>query len=313
MVTDELYGADEVARIQRAYRAIFPSITPELWDYWGLDRQRPWSCLTTNFHDTTYEQLKTLHARAREIDGMGLDFPAKGRALRQAALDVGAGYSIGISPWTDNLLAHTYSDDKDGVVILLGHDWYPIVPDDRPSGTPLVATDSLHRVERYWPAAPEAVLEGRTVGLFANLYPDYRPPGDPKCGNLSKYGYTYAQCLAGLDAMVAEIAKRFIRVQVISWGSNVWAALLPRLRDTDPKPLLSRSVQEAPGRVFSIELSGQTFSYLPLMHPGHWGNFGRAYHLRHVKAGYAAMALGLPGLGRASSAYVRSAREISID
>lgn len=158
----------------------------------------------------------------------GLGAGARGQALRDAALATGVGYSIGISPWTDNLLVRTYADDKESAVILLGHDWYPIVTGDRSSGTPLISGFTA-RVKRYWPGAPEAVLDGSTVGLFVNLYPDYRPPGDPKCGNLAKYGYSYAQCLSGLDALVAAVRKRFSEIRVISWGSNVWSAMLPRV------------------------------------------------------------------------------------
>jgi hypothetical protein len=197
-------------------------------------------------------------------------------------------------------------------VILLGHDWYPIVTGDRSSGTPLISWDSLHEVKRYWPGAPEAVLDGSTVGLFVNLYPDYRPPGDSKCGNLAKYGYSYKQCLSGLDALVAAVRKRFSEVRVISWGSNVWGAMLPRVSGVRPNTLLSAAVKDSPGRVLSIELGGQTLPYLPLMHPGHWGNFGRSYHLRHVKAGYAALGLGLPGMENSQVGQVRVARGIAL-
>jgi hypothetical protein len=313
MNNEQIYTPKRVAEIQRAYQSIFPTIAPELADYWGLERQRPWSCLTTNFHDATFAKLESLHQRARDIDRMGLSFDARGRALRDASLTLGVGYSIGISPWTDNLLERTYSDDKDSAVILLGHDWYPIVPDERPSGTPLMANDSLHGVERYWSGAPETVLEGGTVGLFVNLYPDYRPPGDPKCGSLRKYGYSYAQCLAGLDAMMVAVRKRFSKVQLVSWGSNVWGALSPRVHAVRSDILLSEHIQEAPGSVMTLELGGQSVPYLPLMHPGHWGNFGRPYHLRHVKAGYAAMGLGLPGLGTSNTGRTRSARQIALD
>lgn len=310
MKSQQLYSADEVAHVLHAYRSIFPRITPELVDYWGLQRGRPWSYVTSDFHDVTFEKLKVIHERTLEIDRKGLGEQARGSALRDAALSTGVGYSIGISPWTDNLLARTYSDKKDSVVILVGHDWYPIVTGDRPSGTPLMSWDSLHEVERYWPGAPQAVLDGTVVGLFVNLYPDYRPPGDPKCGNLAKYGYSYKQCLQGLDALVIEVRKRFKQVRVISWGSNVWSALLPRVANHRPSVLLSTAVQETSGRVHSIALGGQELPYLPVMHPGHWGNFGRAAHLRHVKAGYAALELGLPGLSDSKDGRVRAAREV---
>jgi hypothetical protein len=76
--------------------------------------------------------------------------------------------------------------------------------------------------------------------------------------------------------------------------------------------VLSAAVLEAPGRVLGIEQGGQALPYFPVMHPGHWGNFGRAYHLRHVKAGYVAIGLGLPGLDGFEDGRVRAARGISL-
>lgn len=312
MKNKQTYSLGEVEQITHAYRSIVPKITPELADYWGLQRVRPWSFVASDFHSVTFEQLKTLHERTLEIDRQGFGEQERGSALRNAALSAGTGFSIGISPWTDNLLARTYADDNDSVVILLGHDWYPIVTGDHPSGTPLMSWDALHEVERYWPGAPQAVLDGSAVGLFVNLYPDYRPPGDPKCGNLSKYGYSYHQCLLGLDALLAQVHKRFKHMQLISWGSDVWRALLPRVANARQSVLLSTAIQEASGQVLGIELGGHKVPYLPVMHPGHWGNFGRPHHLRHVKAGYAALGLGLPGLGGSSDGRVRAAREITL-
>lgn len=312
MVNDsDTYSADQVAWIQHAYQAIFPVITPALADYWGLCRERPWSCLTSNFHASSYEQLHALDREVKEIDKQTMDFASKGEALRAASRLHGVGFSIGVCPWTDHLLGETYSDHKDCATILLGHDWYPIVVHDpRPSGSPLGSRDALRHVERYWPAAPQAVFDGDTVGFFFNLYPDYRPPGDPKCGNLKNYGYSYAECLIGLDATVAAMAKRFRRIQLISWGANVWDALQTRVLGLAHKMLLSDCVQAAPGKVLSIDLGGHTLSYLPIFHPGHWGNFGRPFHLRHVKAGFAALGLGMPGPRDASSPWVRNARQI---
>ncbi|WP_434718107.1 hypothetical protein P5W98_00085 [Paraburkholderia sp. A1BS-2L] len=305
------YIADEVAKIQHAYQAIFPVITPALADYWGLHRQRPWSYVTSNFHASSYEQLYALDQAVREIDNQTLDIASKGQALRAASQMHGVGYSIGLCPWTDHLLAETYSEQQDCATILLGHDWYPIVVHDpRPSGSPLGSHDALRYVERYWPAAPQAVFDGETVGFFFNLYPDYRPPGDPKCGNLKKYGYSYAQCLIGLDAMIAAMASRFRHIQLISWGANVWDVLQTRVHELSNVMGLSDFIQTAPGKILSIDLGGRTLSYLPIFHPAFWGNFGRPFHLRHVKAGFANLGLGMPGPRDAQSLQVYRARQI---
>jgi hypothetical protein len=312
IMSETIYSLDQVVRIQRSYSSVFSNVTPELTAYWDLERQRPWSCLTTDFRIATFQKLWALHERVLKIDAeLTLAPHTKEETLRQAAAEEGAGFSIGLSPWTDNLLCHTYSDEKDQVTILLGHDWYPIVTNNSRSGSPLRSDDTLHHVPRYWPAVPEAVLTGETVGLFFNLYPDYRPPGNPKCGSLARYSYSYAECLLGLDAMVEVISRRFNHVRLISWGANVWAVLLPRVKGVAPKTGLSVQIAEASGNVMEIELGGRRLEYLPLMHPGHWGNFGRRLHLQHVKRGFSDLGLGLPGMAESQNRKVDIARQIS--
>lgn len=309
-----IFSAAEVSRIQHAYRAIFPKLTPALAEYWDRQRRRSWSCLSTDFHTATYESLLALHYRVEEIDRQtDLAVVTKGELLRAASVACDTGFSVGICPWTDHLLGETYSDDHDSVAILLGHDWYPIVTADaRQSESPLRNNVGLRYSESYWPAVPAAILAGETVGLFFNLYPDFRPPGDAKCGPLKNYGYSYAQCLVGLDAMVESIARRFKTIKLISWGSNVWEALLPRLAGVKPGTLLSDQVQALPGQPLQIHLGGQYLPYLPAMHPSHPGNFFRAYHLRHIKAGFMAMQLGDPGPAGALTPSLIKARNIDL-
>lgn len=292
-----LYERDEVEQILTAYRDIFPSISAPLAKYWDLNRERPWSYVTTDFRQATYEQLKLLHDRTRAIDAMGLATDEKGAALRDASNDCGVGFSMGICPWTDHLLLKTYSPETDSLTILLGHDWYPIVVESRSrSDSPLRNGDALHYTPKYMPAAPEAIFDGSTVGLFLNLYPDYRPPGDGKCGSLRNYGISYEECLDGLDSVIEAVSARFQTVRLISWGANVWTALRTRVRNV-PRRALMAHAKELPGEVLVFESSGKEIQYLPIAHPSHPGNFYRAAHLSHVKRGFEAMGLGLPATG----------------
>lgn len=167
-----LYERGEVEQILAAYKDIFPLIGAPLANYWGLGRERPWSYVTTDFHRTTYEQLKLLHDRTRVIDAMGLATKEKGAALRDASSECGVGFSMGICPWTDHLLLKTYSPEKDSLTILLGHDWYPIVVQSRTrSDSPLRNGDALHYTPKYMPAAPQAIFDGSTIGLFLTCIP----------------------------------------------------------------------------------------------------------------------------------------------
>jgi len=303
MMNAQLYSQPEVLGIIHAYGQIFPSISPALADYWGHGRERPWSCLTSDFHNVRYEQFAALHEEASRIDATQfLNLDAKGNALRNAALTCGVGYSLGINAWTDNLLHRTYQDDLSSLTILLAHDWYPIATTDRKgewrrSDAPLRADDNLHCVKGYHAGAPEHVLHGDTVGLFLNLYPDYRPPGVDKMGNLGKYGYSYARCLAGLDELVAALSPRYTHINIVSWGADVWKPLSTRTNAPN-KIGLTAYTRNLPGQPLVLELGGRRLPYLPLVHPSFKSNFSQPEHYYHLAQGFLAMGLGLPGSTR---------------
>jgi hypothetical protein len=307
---NSMYDQTQVENILAAYRGIFPSITPELDEYWGLARTRSWSVLTSDFHSADYGKYKALHERVLAIDEEKLDAHTKGGLLRKSAMDHGLGFSIGLSAWTDHLLYQTYSDDKDEVVVLLGHDWYPIVSANRSwSDAPLRTTDNLALTERYCAGAPQAIFDGSSVGLFFNFYPDYRPPGAEKCGSLRGYGYSYAECLTGLDAVIDSLARRFKTIRLISWGANVWGALVKRVASVPPKSLIKSHISGNPGKILKIELAGREVDYLPIIHPSFWVNFGADYHLYHVNQGFTQMGLGQPGPADSCAFQVVAARQ----
>lgn len=314
-MTTEMYSRGDVGRISHAYKGIFPTVSPSLADFWGYSRERPWSLVTSDFRNASYEQYAQLHDSARKIDAARFpNLDAKGLALRAAVREAGVGYSLGINPWTDNLLLETYTENSDRLTIVLAHDWYPIATTDkkglwRQSDTPLRSDDNLHRTHKYHAAVPDAVLERRTVALYLNLYPDYRPPGWAKTGDVGKFGYSYAQCLAGLDELVAALHPRFTDVSVISWGAPVWTQM--SRRSASPRGMkLTKYTHEFPGQHTTVELGGRVLPYLPLIHPCMGTNFGRQQHYRHLAYGFQALGLGLAGSSSSRSASVASARAV---
>lgn len=54
MSNQELFSASEVPHIRHAFLLVLPTMTAELAEYWGLKRNRPWSCVTTDFHSATF-------------------------------------------------------------------------------------------------------------------------------------------------------------------------------------------------------------------------------------------------------------------
>ena len=312
-MSTHVYSQQEVGGIMHAYRQIFPAVPAALADYWGHGRERPWSCLTSDFHHARYDQFLALHEEARRIDAIAFpNLDAKGAALRSAALGAGVGYSLGINAWTDHLLHRTYHDDLSALTIVLAHDWYPIATTDRAGATrrsdaPLRKDDNLHGTPGYHAGAPEQVLDGGSVGLFLNLYPDYRPPGAGKTGNLRKLGYSYARCLAGLDQLVASLNPRYTRVNVVSWGADVWTPLSPRT--SAPQRIgLTAYTRGFPGQPLVLELGGRRLPYLPLVHPSFKSNFAQPAHYHHLAHGFKAMGLGLPGSAHSANKCVNDAR-----
>lgn len=281
------YDRNQVEKILGAYRTLFPDTGGELARYWDTGRKRDWSYLTTDFHSATYDKFADLHARTIEIDeDKTLGKPEKGEALRKASREVGVGFSLGICPWTDNLLHETYSPEKERLLILLGHDWYPIVPMKRlPSDTPL-GVAGLHFVPKYKPAAPQLVFTNQSpVVLFLNLYPDYRPPGTRSTGDLPKGSYSYEDCLLGLDAVIAALNSRYQSIDLISWGKNPWVALGKRVTHDGKQNGIMNQAREQGGKVLTFKSSSRDLPYLPMAHPSENRNFLRPFPPRSCLRG----------------------------
>lgn len=291
------YDRNQVEKILGAYRTLFPDASGELARYWDTGRQREWSYVTTDFHSATYDKFADLHARTIKIDeDKTLGKAEKGEALRIASKEFGVGFSLGICPWTDNLLNETYTPEKNRLIILLGHDWYPIVPIDRPSSDKPLEVQGLHHVPNYKPGAPQLVFTNKSpVVLFLNLYPDYRPPGARTTGPLPKGSYSYNECLRGLDAVIASVSSRYQSIDLISWGANTWGALGKRVTHEGKRKGIMNQAREQSGKVLKFNSSGRQLPYLPMAHPCFDSNFRRDFHLCHVFDGFAAMGLGKPG------------------
>jgi hypothetical protein len=277
-----IYSRDEVERVLAAYKDLFPQTGGELSRYWDFDRQRPWSCLTTNFHSATYEQFAALHSQWTALLHVDQDVLQKGNALRAASRECGVGYSLGICPWTDDLLLRTYNKDAQAITIIIGHDWYPIVKQDGLlSDSPLVRA-SLFDVSRYVKAMPAGTLNGSNVVLFLNLYPDYRPPGMDILGKLDRYD----EWLTGLDEVVLAARARYRQVSIMSWGKHVWETLRTRVDTSYKKTSLMHFTNLHSGTILRLPCGGAEIPYLPIAHPSFAGNFSTVHHKKHMQIGF---------------------------
>ena len=296
IIREAFYKRDEVAHLADAYRHVFGPITPALREYWDLDRKREWGCLTTDFETATFEQYEEASRRSMEVEKTRADPVERGRALLKVTNDTGVGLSLGVCPWTDHGLYLTYEQNKhkSRATIILGHDWYPIVPlrskKPHPVDVPLWRYDGLHGTRRYINigAVPKAIYEKSELLVFLNLKPDFRPPNTPSTGNFNPY----PRCVEGLDAVVDGIRRNY-DVQLISYGAPVWELLRGRVEGlSKPLGILSHSASErGHGRPLELRTGIHTIRYLPLAHPCDRRNFNPG-HARHAHEGFQELGLG---------------------
>ena len=255
-----------------------------------MDRDRPWSFITTDFHRADADRLIELHQRSTLISERGFSKEDRGEALREASRVLDVGLSLGVCPWTDNLLIETYdpSAPHRDLVVLVGHDWYPI-GESLPLESPLWI-QGLHHVDKYRRWCPESFFardRNRPVIFFLNFYPDFRRPGASKTGVLRERDgcLPYWECMDGLKEVLRLLTPKFERTSIISWGAPVWSALRELVDGGVRRRQLGE--QQATGGLLSI--AGHP--YLPMAHP----SFGTNQRKPYLQAMYGQLGLGRPG------------------
>ena len=288
------YSKDEATRIFSIYRALFPSTHGALADYWDYERRREWSLLTTDFHNVDLPAITALNTAVRQfenevrrnynlselINSVSVQ-DTVARRYRELAITYNAGYSLGVSPITDDLLLRTFSGQTKRIVILLGHDWYPIVttsPDGRNLFLPIppLRRYSILSEKSYEPAVRPLINTQDCAVVFLNLYPDFRGPGINKLGSLGDY----SQWVRGFIAVCESIAARFELAGVISWGTPVWTALRKRL-DIPFRDLGIMAAVEEQYKLrepLPLPLGAVTVPYFPFAHPSFGTNFKKKSH-----------------------------------
>jgi len=289
----ENYTGDEVGKIISAYRDLFPIINTELGDYWDFGHLRQWSLLTTNFHSIELSTLQTFDKAARSLDEV-VKRQDKSHLLRSAdaqfiwakkyrelAVEYRLGYSLGISPITDDLLCRTFNTETTRIVILVGHDWYPIIT-TAPNGidlflpVPPLRKYSVLDEKSYEPAVRPLMGVKDCSILFINLYPDFRGPGVDKLGSLDNYPLW----VRGFGVLCESISPRFELAGVISWGSQVWQALQKTLISPFNKLGVMAAVEEQykRGKPLFLKFGKVMVPYFPFAHPSFATNFKKKSH-----------------------------------
>lgn len=280
------YADNEVETILRAYRRLVPAIDAPLRQYWDFGHDRDWSCLVSDFHTVGAAQLEGFHRALDQPPNSWSSTTEQGDWLRSTSREHGVGFSLGISPWTDDLILRSFKDATREVVLIVGHDWYPIVNPAYTPRSPLVRFSLLDEAI-YARAVPVARATEAGIGLlFVNLYPDFRPPGDETTGKMSiKYG----PYVDGLMALCSAVACNFRLRGVVSWGGPVWEALQMRL-DRDQRTGLWQAVTRvrSRGAALSLPTPDGEVPYYPFLHPSSYlkPRFADPEHLEAYQAAW---------------------------
>ncbi|MBN3840969.1 hypothetical protein [Burkholderia sp. Ac-20349] len=304
------YERLEAQRIIEAYREIFPRITPQLARYLDFGRTRPWGYLTSDFHRATLSEYEAFSVAVEKLEGEARKnhpMPAAELAARMIALckAYDLGFSFGICPWTDHALHRTYGRATGRrLIVIVGHDWYPIVPKRALEPHSLswpMRQDGLHRMPEvlpgreklYYAAVTEPLLSGELgTLLFVNIYPDYREPEERTTGKV-KAGYD--GCLEGFEALLAATRPHYRPddVTIISWGAMPWGLLKQRTLVHRPGTIMEATEQLA-GEILELRTGGHAYRYLPVAHPSEGRNAHIDFHLDHVRLGLANLGFGTP-------------------
>src|SRR5262249_20361691 len=148
-------------------------------------------------------------------------------------------------------LFRTFTGTTRRVVIVLAHDWYPIVSDpmaEIEARPPLrnfrfLGTDDA-KWRKYSEAVPGEELRQQGLALlYLNLVPDYRHPGADIEGPFpfkdpDTFGYDH--CVEGFEAICAAVATQYEIAGISSWGRHVWESLRRRLDQYASAPARAR-------------------------------------------------------------------------
>lgn len=275
MMDSPTYTQADFEKITAAYRELFPGrLSQEASAYLDFGRKRQWSCLTTDFRISTWKRMKMFHDAARIARREHESRAELASRLRQIVVEHEVGFSLGFSPWTDNLLLRTFNERNPRLVIVLAHNWYPIVsPNGRYQARPPLMADATFERAPYKGTIPRP--QSASV-LFLNLIPDFLPPEAPVKGVQGNKS-DYAAWAAGLEALMRSLRPNVEIAGMISWGSPVWEALRTRL----PREWWTAGVmaalerQHAARAAHSLPLAGRMIPYFATSHPSDPRNFRR--------------------------------------
>lgn len=300
------YSVEDVDFILEAYKYIFRGIDKktDLLEFFDIfnQRKKTWSFLTSNFLVNEYSDYKTFHDNfynkwdsldkfiengKNQLDSYEI-ISKKIKFLGGSKI---VGTSIGLNPKTDDLLLRTFKNGKKDIIIIMAHDYHPIVTKDQNEkindpfeNSPLVGCsmfeNSASQYEKYGKLFEKCNIEEIPIILYFNLYPFYREPNSSATGKFN-LECSYEECVNSYIKLFQLILENGFYIKgIITWGTypafsfkkeekinlknssqNIDKKEFNRLRDFICK------MKENDHNQFEIEVDNNKIPFYPLYHP----------------------------------------------
>ncbi|MFI5251441.1 MAG: hypothetical protein ACHQQQ_03320 [Bacteroidota bacterium] len=303
------YEEWEIDKIITAYRDVFNVYDPEsgevlkkyYWENTKFEGNNQWELLTSDFtverndfkknllqFDKSYREFLKNNSKIfstlcpKKIGEKLLElFPTNSSTSK-------IGFSIGICPKTDDLLLESYKphEPEREIIIVLGHNWYPIVTKNKELPFPPLTGESVFECTRnykkYGRYFDQRLLD-KFVVLYLNLYPHFLPPGDPTTGAVS--APVLEKYLCHFENLCRIIQKRRNIQGIITWGAPVYEQIrtlfIPEIKSKYMIKGVTKAATESRVKIDQFllaKIGGEILKVYPHVHPCHQGNFRTKEH-----------------------------------
>jgi hypothetical protein len=271
------YTKSQVEAIQKAYRYLFPTISPELERFWYPADDYDWLCMTSRFNESgpTFENFQALDNDLASID-LNRDPDIIGSELAQAARKHRVGFSIGLNPWADYLLLQAQHATPQEVVVIIAYNWYPLVTisknTSKPPNSPLYQDCPFTWANGKYAFVFEPFKDHKRplLMLFTNIFPHFMEAGEPANAGLSADQNRFVGGKPGMkDGLIHTLNAINPSIQIrglVFLGNNALSVFCDIGISAAVKGFREESIQSA-SDFPALSLGDKKIPYLPFFHP----------------------------------------------
>lgn len=152
-------------------------------------------------------------------------------ALYQLINNTEIGTSIGLNKFSDDLIFQWKGDNESKLLIMIGHDWYPIVTEKYVFPSLFEIYSINDKKNGYWQLLDGFDFRNDLVLLF-NLIPGYRKPYAYTSGGIFESDLYRAKAQQLIE-LINSLKVNFNHIKIIIWGKIVRRWMLKTFAESD--------------------------------------------------------------------------------